>query len=59
MFHDEGKRQQMIRLERCTDRIRGRYGHFALQRAVLLRERFKGPNANNDKDDGPIFYTYR
>jgi DNA polymerase-4 len=58
MFEDEVKRQRTVRLERCTDRLRGRYGQSALQRAVLMRERLKGPNANNDKGDDPIFYTY-
>ena len=59
MFEDEKKRAKTVRLERCVDRIRGQYGHAILQRGVLLRERFKGVNANNDPGDAQIFYTYR
>ena len=59
LFEDEAKRDKTVRLERCIDRIRGQYGHFSLQRAVLMRERFKGVNANNDIGDAQIFYSYR
>jgi len=58
LFDDELERQKMIRLERCVDRVRGRYGHFSLQRAVLMKERYKGKNANNDIGDAQIFYSY-
>jgi len=58
LFEDEERRQRSIRLERCVDRVRKRYGHFSLQRAVLLRENLKGPNANNGPGDAPIFYSY-
>jgi len=59
LFDDEVKRQKTIQLERCMDRLRNRYGHFILQRAVLMKERFKGVNANNDIGDAQIFYSYR
>jgi len=59
LFYNEEKRQRTVRLERRVDRIRGQYGHFSLQRAVLMRERFKGVNANNDPGDAQIFYSYR
>jgi len=59
MFEDEVKRQKIASLERCVDRIRGRYGPAILQRAVLMKERLKSVNANNDKGDAQIFYTYR
>ncbi len=59
LFDDEAKRQKTVRLERGVDRVRGRYGHFALQRAILMSERLKSPNANNDIGDAPVFYTYR
>jgi DNA polymerase-4 len=59
LFDDEVKRDKTIRLERCIDRIRGQYGHFSLQRAVLMLERLKGANANNDIGDAQIFYSYR
>jgi DNA polymerase-4 len=58
LFTDELKRQKTVSLERCVDRVRGRYGHFALQRAVLMRERLKSVNANNDIGDAPTFYRY-
>jgi DNA polymerase-4 len=58
LFEDERKRRNIVSLERCTDRVRGRFGHLSLQRALLMRESLKGPNANNNKDDGPIFYSY-
>jgi DNA polymerase-4 len=58
LFEDEEKRQRLIRLERCLDRVRNRYGHFSLQRGTLMRERLKGPNANNDIGDAPTFYSY-
>jgi DNA polymerase-4 len=58
MFDDEVKRQRTQRLERCVDRVRRQYGHFSLQRAVLVRERLKSVNANNDIGDAQTFYTY-
>jgi len=45
-------------MERCVDRIRGQYGHYAIQRAVHLKERLKGVNANNDFGDAQVFYRY-
>ncbi len=59
LLDDERKRNNLINLERCVDRIRGQYGHFSLQRAVLMRERLKSVNANNDIGDAQTFYTYR
>lgn len=59
LFDDELKREKVANLERCVDRIRGQYGHFSIQRAVLMKERLKSPNANNDIGDAPTFYSYR
>lgn len=59
LFEDEAKREKTIELERCIDRIRGRFGHYSIQRAILMQERLKTPNANNDIGDAPIFYAYR
>jgi len=59
LFADEEKREKTVRLERCVDRIRGQYGRYALQRAVLMSERMKSVNANNDIGDAQIFYAYR
>lgn len=59
LFDDEEQRDKTIRLERCIDRIRGQYGHFSIQRGILMKERLKSVNANNDIGDAPTFYTYR
>jgi len=59
LFDDEAKRHKLVELERCVDRLRGQYGHFIIQRAVLMKERFKTENANNDIGDAQIFYSYR
>jgi len=59
LFDNEIKRQKIVKLERCVDRLRGQYGHSIVQRAVLLKERLKGDNANNDIGDAQIFYSYR
>jgi len=59
LFDNEVKRQKLVKLERCVDQLRGQYGHSILQRAVLLKERLKGDNANNDIGDAQIFYSYR
>lgn len=58
LFDDEEKRDKHAKLERCVDRIRGQYGHFSIQRAVLMKERLKSVNANNDIGDAPTFYAY-
>ena len=59
LFDNEEKRQKSVQMERCVDRVRGRYGHFSVQRAILMRERLKSVNANNDIGDAPTFYSYR
>ena len=59
LFEDEYKRSKQTMLERFADRIRGQYGHSSLQRAVLLQERLKSVNANNDPGDAQTFYVYR
>ena len=59
LYDNEERRRKIVQQERCVDRVRGRYGHFALQRAVLMRERSKSVNANNDIGDAPTFYSYR
>jgi len=58
LYNNEERRSKVVRLEQCVDRIRGQYGHFSIQRAVLTQERLKSPNANNDIGDAPIFYSY-
>jgi len=59
LFDDEAKRHKWVEMERCVDRLRGQYGHFIIQRAVLMKERLKTENANNDIGDAQIFYLYR
>lgn len=58
LFVNEANRERTVRLERSVDRVRGQYGHFALQRAVLMHQKFKSVNANNDIGDAPTFYAY-
>jgi DNA polymerase-4 len=58
LFDDESKRQKIILLERAVDRIRGQFGHGILQRAVLMQEKLKSVNANNDIGDAQTFYSY-
>ena len=38
-FFDDGKRLRRERLEASIDRIRSRFGHYSVQRAVLLKAR--------------------
>jgi|GEM_PF-975733 len=59
VFDDEQRRDKLEAVERCVDRLRGRFGKYAVQRAVNLREKLKGVNANNDPGDAPVFYVYR
>ena len=59
LFDDEIKRDKTVKLERCVDRIRGQFGQSKLQRAVLMLERLKSVNANNDKGDAQTFYIYK
>jgi len=58
LFDDERRHQKLDRLERCTDRLRGRFGQFSIQRAVHISERLKSVNANNDIGDATTFYSY-
>ena len=58
LFDDENKRRKYTEMERCADRIRGQYGLASVQRAVLIRERLKSVNANNDIGDAQTFYVY-
>jgi DNA polymerase-4 len=58
LFDDENKRNKLQKLERAVDRIRGQFGQYSIQRAVLLKERLKGVNANNDNSDAQVFYQY-
>lgn len=59
LFDDGAKREKLERLERTVDMIRGRFGQRYVQRAVLMKEKLKSINANNDIGDAPTFYTYR
>ena len=58
LFEDENSRTKLEQLERCIDRLRGRFGKYSVQRAVLMKERLKSVNANNDIGDAPTFYRY-
>ncbi|MDR2547501.1 MAG: DNA polymerase IV [Lachnospiraceae bacterium] len=58
ILDDEEERHKTVLLERCIDRIRGRFGHDSIKRATLLCERLKSVNANNDIGDEKTFYSY-
>jgi DNA polymerase-4 len=58
LYDDEYKREKLERLERTVDRIRGQFGFYSLQRAILISDRMKSVNANNDNGDEKIFYNY-
>ena len=58
LIDDESKRDKYDRFERAVDRIRGQFGFYSLQRAVLLSDKLKSVNANNDIGDAKIFYNY-
>ena len=58
LFDDEYRRNKLDKMERCVDRIRGQFGQHAIQRAIHLKDRLKGVNANNDIGDAQIFYKY-
>ena len=58
LFDDEKRREKLDRLERRVDMIRGRFGLFSVQRAILMKERLKSINANNDPGDAQTFYVY-
>ena len=58
LLDDEKRREKLERLERCVDRIRGQFGQYSLQRAVLMSEKLKSVNANNDIGDAQTFYNY-
>ena len=58
LFEDVKYREKLQSLERSLDQIRGRFGQYSMQRAVLMKERLKSRNANNDIGDAKIFYAY-
>jgi len=58
IFDNEQQRKKYDLMERCVDRIRGQLGQYSIQRAVLLKEKLKGKNANNDPGDAQVFYQY-
>ena len=60
LFDDKAKRDKISRLERATDRVRGRYGYFSLQRAILMRDRrLTHLDAKTDNTIHPVVYTYQ
>ena len=59
LFDNEEKRAEMASLERCVDRVRGRFGQSSLRRAVHMCEHLKSVNANNDIGDAQTFYSYK
>ena len=59
LFDNEVKRDRLKKLERSVDRIRDQFGQYSIQRAVLMSNKLKSVNANNDIGDAQTFYVYR
>ena len=54
---DEGKREKMERLDKALDRLKVRFGTFAVQPAVLLKDRkLSGFDPKNDHIIHPVGY---
>jgi len=58
LYDDEARREKLDKCERCIDMIRDRFGQYSVQRALLIKERLKSVNANNDRGDAQVFYVY-
>lgn len=57
LFEDEEKRVKQEQLERAIDDIRRRFGHFSLQRGILLKDREIGMiNPKGDHTIHPVSY---
>ena len=57
LFCDEVKREKMERLDKALDRLKARFGTFAVQPAVLLKDRkLSGFDPKNDHIIHPVGY---
>jgi len=56
LFEDENKRIQLENLENCIDGIRKRFGHFSVQRALLLKDKALNGNPIEDNVIHPISF---
>ena len=57
LFCDEVKREKMERLDNAVDRLKARFGTFAVQQAVLLKDRkLSGFDPKNDHIIHPVGY---
>lgn len=57
LFCDEVKREKMERLDKALDRLKVRFGTFAVQPAVLLKDRkLSGFDPKNDHIIHPVGY---
>ena len=57
LFCDEVKREKMERLDNAVDRLKARFGTFAIQPAVLLKDRkLSGFDPKNDHIIHPVGY---
>ena len=57
LFCDEVKREKMERLDNAVDRLKARFGTFAVQPAVLLKDRkLSGFDPKNDHIIHPVGY---
>ncbi|MCL2741665.1 MAG: DNA polymerase IV [Oscillospiraceae bacterium] len=59
LLYDEGRRLRAMRLEDAVDHVRDRFGYFALQRALLLKDRrLTGLDAKKENVIHPVSYTF-
>ncbi|MEI6132379.1 MAG: DNA polymerase IV [Bacillota bacterium] len=53
---DEGQRQKREKLESAIDRIRDRFGHYSIQRAVLIKDKDLSANPVEENVIHPVSY---
>lgn len=56
LFLDESKRQKLEMIDACVDRIRERFGHYAVQRAILLEDEELNADPGHDNVIFPVSY---
>jgi DNA polymerase-4 len=56
LFDDQNKRPQLESLECIIDTIRKRFGHFSIQRAILLRDQALNANPIEDNVIHPVSF---
>lgn len=59
LFLDENKRQKKESIDKCVDRIRERYGHYSVQRAIMLEDTCLNANPVEENVIFPVSYFKR